>query len=327
MFARVVINIEAPLADSFHYFVPGDLRSSLAVGHLVEVEFGRRLAQAIVIALEDQAPVEETKPIIGIIDDVPVVKWWQIDLAIWLSEHYLAPLNSCLRLMLPPGLTRWSDSVYDVNPYWSGEGRLTELQAALLEELRLRGPLRTRGISRAFGKKSNWKQAADQLVRRDIVRRASVLDPPRIRPKQIRYAELTADFLRQVEAVSGLGRRSKPADILFYLLRCEDPFPVEEVVIDATGTKVMHVDDLVAQGLIFRNPALSLVVPLVPDIEFPGQFSAVFELLPAPRSDLGDSVNALLQLDLVRIEEQAATIGLVKTDQDTFAEAMRLRQA
>ena len=100
MFARVVINIEAPLAHSFHYFVPGDLRSSLAVGHLVEVEFGRRLAQAIVIALEDQAPVEETKPIIGIIDDVPVVKWWQIDLAIWLSEHYLAPLNSCLRLML-----------------------------------------------------------------------------------------------------------------------------------------------------------------------------------------------------------------------------------
>ncbi len=89
----------------------------------------------------------------------------------------------------------------------------------------------------------------------------------------------------------------------------------------------MHVDDLVAQGLIFRNPALSLVVPLVPDIEFPGQFSAVFELLPAPRSDLGDSVNALLQLDLVRIEEQAATIGLVKTDQETFAEAMRLRQA
>ncbi len=54
MFARVVINIEAPLRDSFHYFVPSDLRSSLAVGHLVEVEFGRRLAQAIVIALEDQ---------------------------------------------------------------------------------------------------------------------------------------------------------------------------------------------------------------------------------------------------------------------------------
>ena len=52
--------------------------------------------------------------------------------------------------------------------------------------------------------------------------------------------------------MSGLGRRSKPADILFYLLRCEDPFPVEEVVFDATGTKVMHVDDLVAQGLILE---------------------------------------------------------------------------
>ena len=37
-------------------------------------------------------------------------------------------------------------------------------------------------------------------------------------------------------------------------------------------------------------------------------------------------MNALLQLDLVRIEEQAATIGFVKTNQETFAEAMQ-RQA
>ena len=133
MFAELVINIEAPLRGSFHYFIPTDLRELLTAGHLVEVEFGRRLAQGIVISFDDKAPVEETKPIIGIIDEVPVVLPWQIELAIWLSDHYLAPLNSCLRLMLPPGLTRWADTVYDINPYWTGEGRLTDKQSELLQ--------------------------------------------------------------------------------------------------------------------------------------------------------------------------------------------------
>ncbi|MCP4426559.1 MAG: hypothetical protein GY803_18865, partial [Chloroflexi bacterium] len=39
MFAELVINIEAPLEGTFHYHVPTDLRPSLRIGHLVEVEF------------------------------------------------------------------------------------------------------------------------------------------------------------------------------------------------------------------------------------------------------------------------------------------------
>ena len=128
MFAELVINIEAPLEGTFHYHIPNDLRPKLRVGHLVEVEFGRRLAQGIILRFDDAAPIEETKPIIALIDEQPVVFWWQIELARWLSHTYLAPLNACLRLMLPPGLTRWADITIDINPYWDGNGRLTELQ-------------------------------------------------------------------------------------------------------------------------------------------------------------------------------------------------------
>ena len=116
MFAELVVNIEAPIEGTFHYRVPRDLESMLAIGHLVEVEFGRRLAQGIVIKFDESAPVEDTKPIINLIDPEPVVRSWQIALARWLSEQYLTPLNACLRLMLPPGLTRWSDVTLDLNP-------------------------------------------------------------------------------------------------------------------------------------------------------------------------------------------------------------------
>ncbi|MGB5057366.1 MAG: hypothetical protein WBO48_01680, partial [Candidatus Promineifilaceae bacterium] len=156
MYAVLVINIEAQLEGTFHYSVPRDLAAQLRVGHLVEVEFGRRLAQGIVIAFEDTAPVEETKPVIALIDPEPVLWPWQIALAQWLSQEYLAPLNGCLRLMLPPGLTRWADSVFDVNPYWDGNGRLTDLQRQIIDLLRQKGDLRGRQIQRALPK-TDWK--------------------------------------------------------------------------------------------------------------------------------------------------------------------------
>jgi primosomal protein N' len=142
MYAELIINVEAPLEGTFHYHVPSDMQPRLRVGHLVEVEFGARLAQGIILRFDDTAPIEDTKPIIALIDDQPVVYWWQIELAQWLSQTYLAPLNACLRLMLPPGLTRWADVTVDINPYWDGNGRLTDLQQQIVDILRERGDLR-----------------------------------------------------------------------------------------------------------------------------------------------------------------------------------------
>src|SRR5210317_1762845 len=118
MYAELVINIEAPLTETYHYHIPGDLEPVLQVGHLVEVEFGRRLAQGLIISFSQSSPVPETKPIITLIEADPVVTKWQIDLAFWLCANYLAPLNNCLRLMLPPGLTRWADITIDLDPRW-----------------------------------------------------------------------------------------------------------------------------------------------------------------------------------------------------------------
>ena len=188
-FAEVVVNVETPLSDAYHYHIPADLRPALAIGHLVEVEFGRRLAQGIIVGFADSAPVEETKPVISLIDPEPVLWPWQIELARWLSRRYMAPLNACFRLLLPPGLTRWADSIYDINPRWDGEGKLTELQQRLVDLLLERGDQRGRQIARHL-KDKKWTAAATQLTNRGILRRASVLDPPRVRPKQVRTVEL-----------------------------------------------------------------------------------------------------------------------------------------
>jgi primosomal protein N' (replication factor Y) len=218
VFAEVVINIEAPLDGVFDYHIPKDLHPVLAVGHLVEVEFGRRLAQGIIVGFTEYPSVENTKPIIGLIDQDPVVQTWQIDLAQWISSHYLTPINACLRLMLPPGLSRRADVTLEIDPSWDGSGLYTDAQHELVALLKSRGDLRGRQISKKWSSKTNWRTAANQLVRRGVLRRASVLDPPRSRPKVIKTAELNASPSHFAEAAMKLGRNSKQSEALYYLV-------------------------------------------------------------------------------------------------------------
>ena len=89
-----------------------------------------------------------------------------------------------------------------------------------------RGPLRSRQISRVLGKKSSWKQVADQLVGRKMVRRASVLDPASCAAEadSLRPARCL-EYRGQIAAAAGLGRKSKLADVLLAMFALDDPLP------------------------------------------------------------------------------------------------------
>ena len=332
MYAELIINIEAALSGTFHYHVPKDLRSRLEIGHLVEVEFGRRLAQGVVVAFSEHAPVEDTKPVIALIDQEPVVRSWQIDLAYWLSEQYLAPLNSCLRLTLPPGLTRWADITLDINPYWDGNGRLTEIQTTLIELLREKGDLRGRQINRALPKaiRKDWKRAADQLVRRDILRKASVLDPPRVRPKVIRTAVLSAGRGRIWVAAGQLGRANKEADVLHYLATSKDPLPTEADLLTATGAQEKHLKSLAKAGYIQRTIGETIAVPAVPPIKAPEEVRPLLRRLPSPLPTLTEAEEAeitnLASEGLVQLVTQPATVGLAVQPKVAISHVFRLRQ-
>lgn len=323
-FAMVVVNIETGISDAYHYHIPADLREGMRLGHMVEVEFGRRLAQGIVVAFADIAPVEETKPIISLIDPDPVLWPWQIDLAHWLSERYMAPLNACFRLLLPPGLTRWADNTFDINPTWDGEGPLTDLQRELVALLRERGDLRGRQIGRAI-KDKKWPTAATQLVNRGILRRASVLDPPTVRPKHVRMVELIAGPSQIRAAAPRLGRSAKTADILAYLADSPDPLPAESDIRAATGAEEKHLASLAKEGLIARFPATKLILPGDRG-EPPTEMRPLLAMLPSAPDQLPQSelLPALLTLGYARAEEQPATAGLAIPARQVTAEILRL---
>lgn len=321
MFAELVINIEVRLEATFHYHVPGDLQDSLKIGHLVEVEFGRHLAQGIIIAFSETAAVEDTKPIIALILEEPVVQPWQIALAKWLSDEYLTPLNGCLRLMLPPGLTRSSEITVAINPYWDGSGRITPIQQQILDLLKEKGDLRGRQLKQALPKVA-WKEAVNQMVRRNILLRGSILELPRARPKEIKTAELTASPKRIGLIANQLGRSNKQADILHYLSQSPDPLPKEADVLAETGTTLKHLASLVQAGYVQRTPATTIVVPAGK------QAKAIAHQLPTAIENLEP---ALLQewqaSNLVHLIDQPASLSLVTPPPKVLGHIFELRGA
>ena len=328
MYAELVINIEAALESTFHYHVPSDLKNKLAPGHLVEVEFGRRLAQGIVIALHDATPVDETKPIISLIDPHPVLYPWQLQLAVWMSENYLAPLNACLRLMLPPGLTRWADVTVDLSPRWDGSGRLTAIQETIIDLVREHGDLRGKKLKRLLSKemRDDWQKAVNQLAQRDILVKGSLLEPPRSRPRKIRTAELIAGPRQLWAQVMALGQDTVQSRVLYFLAQSADPLPLEETVRQATGAGDDHIEGLIAERCIQRTPQTSVVVPVSNSADVPQALQSVYEQLPAAADSLtGDTVVELEELGLAKRVDQPAALNLSLSRQQALEAIFLLR--
>ncbi len=290
-FAQVTVNIEAPLEGVFHYHVPADLVGTVRPGHLVEVEFGRRIAQGIVVALDDRSPVPETKPVIALILPDPILSKVQLELGQWLSQTYLTPLMQCLRLMLPPGLSQRADVSLELVPEAVEGARLTQAQQQLVQLLEKRGDLRGRQISQLLPN-VDWRPAAEQLVRRNILRRGSVLNPPRSRPKQIRTAQLVVGPDEVAAALPSLGRKSKAAEVLEWLAGNPDPLPTVEEARKATGCTLEHLQALSDAGHVSLTPGRTLVTLL--ETEPAGADSRVRALLRRAHSPVIRTENQLI---------------------------------
>ena len=189
IFLEVAVNV--PHATGvFHYHLPPELEDRVTVGHLVIVPFGNQTVQGVVLDFVDQPSVLETRPVLELVDPAITITEQQILLAQRMSKDCLAPLASCVGLMLPPGLEKQADLLYTSKVGKSHAGsypghlleELNTTQSRLLKLLDKRGPLRGQQIDRSISR-VNWRPAARSLVRRGLFTTQPVLPTPTMRPE------------------------------------------------------------------------------------------------------------------------------------------------
>jgi primosomal protein N' (replication factor Y) (superfamily II helicase) len=90
------------LSGLFDYAVPDELVGQVQVGHRVQVPFGKRTVTGFVYALNDAPAVLELKPIRALVDEEPVLPPVLVELAGFVADHYIVPLDEVIRAIVPP---------------------------------------------------------------------------------------------------------------------------------------------------------------------------------------------------------------------------------
>lgn len=103
MSSRLVdVALPLPLQSAFSYRLPESLPWPER-GCRVVVPFGTRRVIGVVLGPASGAPASAAlKDVLDVVDPKPLVGRGLLDLAAWLSEHYLAPPGECYRLVMPP---------------------------------------------------------------------------------------------------------------------------------------------------------------------------------------------------------------------------------
>ena len=215
IYTRVAVNIPT-LTGVFDYHLPEELSGRVGVGHLVTVPFGKQTVQGVVLELVAEPFVAETKPILNLLDPLPALTAAQIALARWLADETLSPLASCIGLMLPSGLGRQADTLFEIRNVvivnrdadMKTKAQISNTGLRLTKLLAERGPLRGHQIDRHF-KNMDWRKTAQFLVRSGVLASQSILPPPSVRPKYIRTAQLGVPPQVAEAAMAGLGKTPK----------------------------------------------------------------------------------------------------------------------
>ena len=110
MFADIILPVPLPLL--FTYQIPTELTREVQIGCRVVVSFGKkRLLSGVVFSLHNNKPeIYETKPILSVLDDQPVVTHEQLSLWQWISDYYQCSLGEVYKAALPAGLKLESET-------------------------------------------------------------------------------------------------------------------------------------------------------------------------------------------------------------------------
>jgi primosomal protein N' (replication factor Y) len=176
--------------------------------------------------------------VIELVDSQAVLTGAQIHLAEKLSEECLAPLASCLALMLPPGLEQKADLLY--SPVGRMPDDLTPTQSRIMKMLNERGPLRGQQIDHAMPR-INWRASLGSLQQRRLVTAQPVLPTPKVHPKTVRPAKLACSPEAAQAALADLGKAGSQAllrrqGILRFLMKQSGPVEAPWIYAESGGS-------------------------------------------------------------------------------------------
>lgn len=101
MVVDIILERYSFFQDPFSYHVPEAMEQEMCIGLLVRVPFRGTVEKGIIIGVRDIEALPTYRDVLEIVNKIPVVFSWQIEMAQWMSDYYICPLYKTLDLFLP----------------------------------------------------------------------------------------------------------------------------------------------------------------------------------------------------------------------------------
>lgn len=192
------VAVPVPLDRVFTYLLPETLRHRVQPGCRLVVPFGARKLTGVAVRVHDEPPEVETREVLRLLDEDPVLDTGLLELGRWVANYYCAPLGEVLRAMTPLAGEMRKTKVYSLTDAGRDAARQLLIGAPgeepAVQVLRL---LEQRPLSAAYleRKIKGSKSAIRSLLRRGFL--AVEEDQDARDPLRSPAVRLRAEFVRR----------------------------------------------------------------------------------------------------------------------------------
>lgn len=275
-FAEIILPL--PLARSFTYRVPEDLRHRAGQGRRAVVPFGRhKIYTGVIYRLHHDEPVGyEPKSLIEILDETAIVTAEQFRLWEWMAEYYFCTLGEVMNASLPSGLKLQSESKISLADSFEKDSLLLdEKEQLVVEMLETKNVLAVREVEKITGNRLAMPLLKSMVSRGIVKAHEEVV--ARYKPLTVVYvepAEKVSDekFMQQV--FSSLEKRA-PAQLhlLMTFLKMQqdnNSKPVERTALVKTaGSSVAALNPLIRKNILKLAARQDMRIETEPGVNVP----------------------------------------------------------
>ena len=183
-----------PLPKLYTYGSGKHTAAELHQGSRVTVQFGKKkLYTALVYKVHNSPPESyETKDILSVLDDDPLVTPLQITFWQWLADYYMCTVGEVFKAALPSGLKLESETrIFPVNDEELSGQTFTEQEELVIRVLKTQPFMNIRDIADAAGKTDVLSLIRDMLDK-NLIKAEETLKE-NYRPKMAAYVRLAFD--------------------------------------------------------------------------------------------------------------------------------------
>ncbi|MBU1910355.1 MAG: primosomal protein N' [Verrucomicrobia bacterium] len=283
--ARVIV--EVARNREFDYLIPERLQGQLQVGMQVVVPFGHSEARGYIVGFAEEARHPKLKEILDPAGQAVLVDKHLLELARWIGDYYLAPVERAIHTVLPGAVRRKGTGFKERLMVQPGEAALDELaveklrrkapkQAAVLDALRSGGSAFLNDLARAAGTNSSTIRALEKKGWVHIGRHTVDRDP------------LAGHTLLRTEPLVLMPQQKEALDLVCRAMDTLDPPVVLLYGVTGSGKTEVYLQAIQrvldrGQGAIVLVPEISLTPQTIE--RFHGRFGNTIAVL---HSHLGE---------------------------------------